>query len=475
MEKIFDIQSFIWWESDSFYKWPAFSFYSWENINIRKNLEWITLSSMLEDTGWSIDWNVTCMVNLETLWVRNWWIVVCTDTGKIYLDWESKYTLTNFIRVIWIWVMYTWWVQYVYYVSQTSSWSGKIHRSTTDLAPATFIESHRSYTTSVWIVQKAIIINAWWWLYIATKNKVIELDYLEVVRDLLVLTENEKIVWFTSFQNTYRIYSNLENSWIQYIWDWASMFADYKQIWENQSILWIQNDWPYDYAILWFNQSYSDLYLISWTQKQELRVNLENSLKSRKLDWYLSIREWILYISWWQSWESNNYWIYTYWNYYPWTPKSLVQEYSKSISYFTFHSHSVANSYFVCNDWKIYKTLHNNPPDTYASSWEVVSQVFQWNVWDEMTYKLWKISFKLNTWEIKIYVRTDIEHSWTLFKTISNANYNTVKRLRLDVNEFKALWLWNFTEIQFKFVLTKWSTWTPLLKRATFWFDTLEK
>ena len=478
MEKIFDLQSFVWWESDDIYKWPSDSFYAWENISIRKDLSWVSLSPILSDTWWSIDWNILCIVSLTTLWVSAWWIVVCTDTWKVYLDWVLKQTISTWTwaynRVSKVWVMYSWTIQYIYYITETTWWNGKIHRSTTDLV--TFNISYRSFATDTPVSIFTSIIPYSAWLYFATWNKVIEINYLEVVTDLLVLPKAEKITGFSQFQNNFRIYTSIVNCWIQYFWDWQSALPDYRQVWENQPILWIVNDWPYDYAILWFNNLYSDLYLISWTQKQELRVNLEASSTSRILDWYLSIREAIVYISWWLSWESNNYWIYSYGNYYPWTSKSLVQEYSKSTSRFTFHCHDTSNSYFVCTDWKVYVISHNNPPSTYATSWYLTSHFYQWNVFDEMTFVKMKVWFKLNTGEIKIYVRTDFNSNWSLLKTITSAIYNTKKWITIMPNDMKTLWLWNFYELQIKFELYSWTTWTktPKLTRSTVWLNTLD-
>jgi len=68
----------------------------------------------------------------------------------------------------------------------------------------------------------------------------------------------------------------------------------------------VVNDGANDYAVLGYNASYSDLYIISGTQKQELRVNLEAAGYARTLDGYLSIREAIVYISGGFTGESSN-------------------------------------------------------------------------------------------------------------------------------------------------------------------------
>lgn len=151
----------------------------------------------------------------------------------------------------------------------------------------------------------------------------------------------------TQFQNNYKVYSNAQSTGIQYIWDGDNTTPDYRQEWLNQPVLGATNDGAYDYVILGFNSSYSDLYLISGTQKQELRVNLEGA--SRVFQGDISIREAIIYISGGQSGDSSNYGVYTYGNYYAGTAKSLVQSYSKPQT-FTLHAHKTNSSYFACTD-----------------------------------------------------------------------------------------------------------------------------
>ena len=473
--RIFDKQSFIWWESDDFTKWPKDSYYSWENISIRKDLWWVTLSPSLIDTGWSISWDITFMDNLEARWINNWWVLVCTSTWNVYLDWVLKQTISTWTsawnKIIWIWIMFVSWVQYIYYVTQTNWWSGQIHRSTTDLA--TFTISHRSYTTSSYNRTRAFVIEYWAWIYFATWNKVIFVDLNEIVSDKLTLVYNEEIVWFTEFQNNFKVYSNLENTWIQYIWDWVSLLPDYRQKFKNQRILWIENNGAYDYAVLWYNENYAKLWYFAGWQFQLLRKNIEANNNSRILNGYMSIREWMLYISGWKSWESSNYWIYTYWDYLPWTAKSLIQEYSWTIYSFTFHCHKATLSYFATTQNKIYSISHNNPPSLYASSWYIVTEFYKWQWWEEMKYNKILVWFKLNTWWIKVYCRTDIDDSFVLIYYMDNSNTGIKKWINIVKTQFNVLNIKNFTEIQFKIELLAWTsnTLSPKVWRFTAYLD----
>lgn len=158
-ERIFDLQWFSWWESDDFYKWPADSFYSWENIEIRKNLSWVQIEAVLADTWWTFDSQIACMVSLNTLWIVWGWIITCLYNWKIYLNWWSETTwalkttlatwTASWDKIYGVWVNEVSGTQYVYFISSTSSWTWKIHRSTIAL-DFTWWVSYRTYTVSSW-------------------------------------------------------------------------------------------------------------------------------------------------------------------------------------------------------------------------------------------------------------------------------------------------------------------------------------
>ena len=486
MDRIFQINSFNWGESDDLVQWPANSFYSWENIEVRKNLTALQLTPALVDTGWVFDDDITLMVNLQEYGVESWGILVCLENWKVFLDWVLKNTFSTGTtaqdRVYWIWVNENLiWTQYIYYITGTSFWTGKIHRSTNDLA--TFNESYREFRTNTNATSNSFVwtINDAGFLYIAKNNKIFLLESDEIVQEYLIIPAQEEITWFTQFQGSYKIYANAINTWVQYVWDWVSEAASYRQEWINQPILWVVNDGAYDYAILWFNQNYSDLYQIAGTQKTELRVNLESATYSRVLDKYLSIREGLVYISWGLTWESSNYWIYTYWNYYPWANRSLVQSFSGTTNQFLHHCHKRITSYFSSDDNKVYTVDNNNPPNVYADSWYVVTNIYQWFLWEEKAFNYMKLGFKLNWWEIRVYARTSMDltsaTAYTLIKTIDNATYWDKKYVRIDKNELMSNWasLGTFNELQFKFELipNPAKTKTPELYQPTTWLTVI--
>jgi len=475
-EKIFDILWFDWWEWDDKYRVPDRWFYSGENIEIRKDLWWVQLSQLLEDTGRSISWDITCITSLDTIWVSGWWVVVCTDTGRVYLNGTLKKTFstgtTPHNRIYGIGVnTKSDWTQYIYYVTGTSFWTGKIHRSTTDLS--TFTDNHREYEVASGSIDYVWVINNVWLLYLAMSNKVFILDREEILLDYLVLPDKEKIRFISQFQTDFTILTNNVNTWVHYIWDWASTNPKYRQEWANQPILWGCNDGAYNYITTGFNENYADLYLLAGTQKQEIRVNLETSVYSRVLWHFLSIREGIVYISGGKSGESSNYWVYTYGNYYAGTKKSLVQSFSLWSNAFYWHCHSESQSFFACVDDKVYKVSHNNPPADYATSGYVVSAMYQGDVWNEMNFKEMRLGYQLNGGSIVVKVRTSFWWSWKTIKTITDWNAKKITANEL-IKSLEWSPLWSFYEFQVRLDLTPWS-WSPLVKRCTTFLQTTDK
>lgn len=479
-QRIINTTWFTWWESDSPYTWPDKSFYRSEDLEVRKNLAWVYLSPELLDTNRTISGNILCMVDLQTLWVSSWKVLITTDNWHTYLDWVAWPTLvdwiSNYNKVIWVAVNEITWVQYLYLFTRNNWTTAQIHRFLTDLSSPNL--DYRQYTVD-WVVSPTnfVAVNYVWEVYFAVWNRVNIIDKNEVVTNYLILPAREQITWFTQYLWDFRVYSRYENTWIQYKWDWASQQPSYRQEWINQPVLSVINDWAVDYAIIWFNQYYSDLYRIDWTQKTELRVNLENS-NERTLAWVMSIRESIVYISWKRWWLSTDkYGIFTYWNYFPWTNKSLVMSYCGTDDYsFTHHCHRLTESYFASNDNKVYKISNANPSATYQPTWYLEIHIYQWFNWEDKTFNKLKIWFKLNWWQIDIYARTDFTSAYSLIKSITTAEYGSVKRCYLYAN-WLANALWTFNELQLKYVLiAKWDkTASPILYPPTTWLDVVNE
>ena len=466
------------WEQDTPYLWPAWWFQSAVWVDIRKEPPFIKLSSEMT-LLWTFDDNIICQKNLEDFGLD--WTIVCLDNGKIYLDWDQPWDLKttlvswnaheNKIRAIWY--LNVWGTDYLYYFTETSNWSWKMHRS--DTALTSFSINHKSFVVNGWnviteypIIQEAARFVIW------INNTIFEVDNItEDLTEKLEFSDYEKVVWMTVFQNNYRIYSSVWESpfthWIQYFWDWVSLEYDYKISWNNLPFLWVVSDWAYDYVVAWFSWLYSKLFKVAWSQKQEIKANVEWWWTgSRSFSGYISIRKWIVYISW-----INKEWnrcVYTLWTYYPWFSESLVWEYTLSSTPdsagMLFHTHNPATSYFAKSDDKVYSISYNNPPDDYILDWYVTTKK---RVWTSI-YTLKSIDYMYVWYKLESDTSITIKASnwnWT-FLTLATITDTTKKWIRIEANEFQAIDLWDFYELELKFILTTTdSSKTPALWRTT--------
>lgn len=473
---VWNINNFV-WEQDSAYLWQAWWFQSALWVDLRKEPPFVKLASAMT-LEWTFDSPVIYMKNLEEFWLT--WILICLENGKIYLNWTLQHTLTDWTsaynKIKWVWFMKSSWTNYLYYFSKTSSWIWKIYKSAasvwalSDTWDTFDVEAGNTNIPFYPILSEATRLVLW------LRNKVFEYDNVETLRTKIELWWEETIVWITEFQNNYKIYSTVYSTlWItgkQYFWDWLDTDYDYSINWNNLPIWWIAQNGAYDYAVTWYNSSYSDFYEITWSQRTPKRVNLESSSWTRQFQPYLWFRSDICYISW-----ANKEWIqgiFSYGNYYPWYDKWLVLEYAKSTTsdsnYFTHQAHSTNKSYFACVDNKVYSVLYLNPTTPYFNNGYVITKKWIWNWLHTLkSVDYMYVWYKLEVWtSISIYARP-WDWNWAfgkLLKTISITTETpaTQKWIRIEANEFQSVDLWDFYEIELKFVLsTTDTTKTPAL------------
>ena len=104
----------------------------------------------------------------------------------------------------------------------------------------TWNDSYKSFSvsTSLPTPTTAYLISSGDYLNIAIKNKIVRIyTVAEVVSDGLVIPEKETITGFTQFQNSFKLYSTLGSTGIQYVWDGSSTAPDYRQAWANLPVL----------------------------------------------------------------------------------------------------------------------------------------------------------------------------------------------------------------------------------------------
>lgn len=444
-------------EQDNDYIWPAWCFVSGIWVDIRKNPPFLKASARMEEE-FTYDDDICLQKNLEEIWLS--WNLVCLDNGKVYIDDTLKFTISTgtsaWNRVLWLgYISDVSWTPYIYLISDTSSWTGKIHKCPTNLS--THTASYITYETS-WsvILDKIPVINETTRFVFWVNNKVFEMDNQEVITQYLEFPDNEEVSAITEFQNFYKVYSNIVSSspvsWIRRGWDWTSYEVDYKIHWKNTPILDAVNNEAFDYVVAWYNKNYSDLYIVAGSQSQPKRVNPEWKLNWRKFWPYISIRLGIIYI----SWERNGIkWIYTFWSYQPWFPESLVLEFVPTMTNtndFLHHTHTETKSYFSCADNKIYSVSYNTPPDNYVNNCIVETKYWTWNkLFTQKSLDYMYVGYYLPNanYSINVYAR---KGTWS-YKLLTTITDHTKEWVMISAIEFKSIDLWDFYKLQLKFEL----------------------
>lgn len=450
----------------SWFNWLADNVYlsqKWHFANGSYNIDCQTEPNWVKITPW-ITVHTTCtdapshILNLADYWSS--WIYVFANDWKIYKDWTLIYTMVGTPNDMWgaIAQYDSWWTLYIYWMTH---WY--IHKATTDFVTVTenykTIESYGSFKSP---------INVYWTIYLASKNIFYKLDDLGTLTTIYTFPKETIVSAMTFFQDTFNIYTNTwwnqGNQYVFVIWETS---PTYNINWSWLPILWAVNLWGIDYVITGFNQFYSDLYLVSGTQRKLLKSNIE-WWTGRWFYWYLFKRLDDLYISWINT---TDEYIYKYWNYYPWFNQELVPFLKAPDRIISFNS-NVSSLYIWCINNIVYSIELNSVPTNYNTDWEIISMLEDF--WSPETKKsLQEIQLaydNTNTWlsqrsgKFIIYARKSLTDSWTTIR--DTWNKSDIWVIRIDANELISLWFWDFYQIQFKIKL-QWITtsYTPFFKK----------
>jgi hypothetical protein len=261
------------------------------------------------------------------------------------------------------------------------------------------------------------------------------------------------------------------NYWRQYLFPILATTPYYNVEWKWLPILWAVNLWGLDYVVTWYNKFYSDLYLVSWTQRKLLKVNNEWS-QWRWFYWLLFARLDDIYLTWkfWTSATEDR--LYKYWNYYNWFSQELTPMLWELTDEITCINSSSAVLY-VWTRWdKVYTINLNSIPSQYNTIWEITSMLVDFwtpdNIkslqWFEISYSNKSTTISNRWWTLTLYARQYEDDTWTLIKTTWNKS--DIWTVRVDATEVRDLNFWDFHQIQFKVVLEwSWSA-TPFLKKV---------
>jgi hypothetical protein len=206
--------------------------------------------------------------------------------------------------------------------------------------------------------------------YVWNWNKLVKVDTSIsnwVISDALSIDLDYIIKWITRIWDQIFIYASNWNSWKQYLWDWASTTPQRQLTWVDKPIQNVANFANTDYVITWWGYAWkTQFWRVDGYQLTLLYQNdVNNNPYNERIYFYPSKTNAIetiwtkLLIPW-------LWWIYTYWQFSPWMPYSLVKEYT--------------------NNWvKWWNTSSDywNITALYFSEWSDSSlwMAWQWNVW----------------------------------------------------------------------------------------------
>ena len=432
------------------------------NIDTQTEPNWVKLTPQPKEYHTTTN-TPTVILDLSDYWLT--WILTCTADWKVYKNWALIYTLSSWNEIYdAIWQYNSIGTFYVLLFTASA-----IHRM--ELTDPVWVDEN--WKTFISNGYKKYPVNVYWEIYFASKNKWYKLDTAWTLSSLYTFPAQDKVVWITFFQDNFSIYTTWWNHWRQYLFPILATTPYYNIEWKWLPILWVTNLWWLDYVVTWYNEFYSDLYLVSWTQRKPLKINSEWN-NSRGFYWIISSRLDDIYLTW--KFDVNTtatqYRLYKFWNYYNGFSQELTPflwELTDNITCIT-PSRSVI---YIGTNWnKVYSIDLNQAPPKYNTVWEITSMIMDFWMpdtkkslqWFEISYSNKDTNISNRWWTLTLYARKDEMSSWIEIKTIWSKS--DIGKIRVDATEVRNLNFWDFYQIQFK-VKLEWS-WlsTPFLKKV---------
>jgi len=451
------------WLADNNYISQKWHFANWSfNLDTQTEPWWVKLTPEF-DERFTCEWKPLQILNVADFWKT--WVYVFDDEWKIYKDWVKIFTLESWDDILWASAWFDESDNFYIYIFTRS----KIHRM--DQADPVWVDEnwksfHDDNST------KKYPLNIYWDIYFSSENYFYRLDrvWSQTVHTTYEFSPNDEVVWITFFQDNFNIYTS--NWWQgrQYIFPILSETPYYNIEWNWLPILWATNLWATDYVITWHSDNYSDLYIVSWTQRQLLKANTE--WKWRKFSWLLHSRLDDIYLVWKYPNNSDHY-LYKYSNYFPWFKEELTPYLGNLPSWIMCIDSSSTAMYCWCSNDKVYKIDLNTSPANYNTSWELISMMMDfWTPESKKSLKEIHIVYDNKStlssdrwWNITIYARKSEDDSWIAIKS-TWSNYDTWVT-KMYAAELAAVWFGDFYQLQLKAVLEwAWTTRTPFLKKV---------
>lgn len=420
-------------------------------IDYRSEPDGIKLLSTQTEYG-SYDSNPIAMLDLAEYGSSG--KIVCLANGKIYLDGTLKTTITGNKDITSVFVMTYSSTQYVYYVATDT-----IHRSTINLG--TFVEDVVTFDGES--SKKFAIRFPTGFFFTGWNHKIFQLDNTQVNTEVLALPDDGYITGFTRFQDQYKIYWTQDGGGksIEYLWDGFSSTILYSVSFDNLPIYGAVSMGASDYVVTG-TTLYSDLYEIQWTTKALRVSNYEGSSNLRQLLPTMYARNDDVFIA-----SKNG--VYRYGSYYPGFPRSLgldfpISNVSDVLFVYVYKETLYVWVQIIWPSYKVYSYNLSTPPTEYVASGEIISMVFDGgSKFSKKTSQEMRIAFdsnatnpKFNRWgNVSIYTRKKPSDSFTLIRTMAS---DTSDEAVISSSELQAAWIGDWTMIELKLKLERWST-----------------
>lgn len=478
-EIIWNWNNFRWGLSDNPYIGQEGQFQDWFYVDVQTEPNWFKLTSDFNSIlttasapnviidGADYGEAGSTGDNLIYTFCSNGEIYKGTSTTPIYTD----VTWSPIVQATMMWVSTT---LYIYYF--TGIWT--IHRIATDGT------GHTTKWSLTWSTQYPLVKYGWD-IYFCDYNVFRKLDSAETLTTIFTASKENIFTGITFFQDSFHLYSSLWSAgiardWQQFIIRVGQNSPDYVTKWDRLPILGACNQWSTDYVVTWFSQNYSDLYIVSGTQRQLSKSNFEWMTLGRKFNGKI--------ISWkdevFMLWRNKDTAGTAVWNavfrlgkYFPGMPQALTEIFRGNSGWELYSIFAWVNNLYIWRKWtsSVYSVTKINldtPVTTYtASTGYIVSNVY--TGWDATIVKHMKeieISYMCDNTNpyfphggtISLYARKNPIDSWTQIG--SNYTKTDIGRIKITQQEINNANMGDYTQIELQCNVSQWSsTLSPLV------------
>lgn len=487
MKQVWNWNNFKGGLSDNPYIWQTGQFQDWLNIDVQTEPNGFKLTAPIAQQISTVNYIPSIIIDTSDyglVWdYADIYSFVNFDWGtvneKIY-KWTSTtpyYTasasLQNIIGATAMWVSGTLAIYYFttnWYIHKLTLWAVPVH----SVLAWTFV----SWQTKIPLVHYGDDVYFW------AGNIFYKLDSAtETFSAVFTAWKENTFTGITFFQDSFHLYSkssggatgsSTPRNGRQYIIRVWQTSPDYITKWDRLPILWACNQWAIDYVITGFWPRYSDVYVVSWTQRQLIKSNYEGMSLGRQFTWDIISWKDEVFLLWrnkdsFQSSSASS--IFRLGKYFPWMPQALTEIYRASTtSLLTTIFSSLTELYLGYKTsggvFSIQKLNLDTPCTTYTVEWGyIVSEVFTGgDTTVKKTIDEINIGYMCDNtnpyfphwWSIELYARRNPIDSWTkIWSTYTNTD---IWCIRITSSELLDANIDYFYQIELKCALTRWST-----------------